>query len=227
MESSFNIFDIVFFSLVGLFSLIGLLRGFVRETFSIVNWIIAGLVAVYTRPILSALILKKVKIEIVADTISNSIAFTTTLIVVSLLTANLSKLTSEKVPVYINNPVGLLFGFLKAYLIMAVVVVTMFSIFEVDEYGNNEEDLPAIVKNAKTYPFVKFGANLARPSTDKFFKEEIPTKDDMINRLLENEAVQKKGVELGINIIKKKLEDKGYTDDQINKMDMLIDVVAD
>ncbi|MFC1659201.1 CvpA family protein [Pseudomonadota bacterium] len=227
MEQSFNIFDIIFLSLIGVFSLIGLLRGFVKETFSIINLILAALITVYTRPMITALLIEKVKIPIIADTISSAVVFTTTIVVISLITSNLSKAISELVPGYVNNPIGLLFGFLKAYLIMAIVVVTMFSVYEVDEWGNGEEKLPSIVLDARTYNFVKYGANLIRPLMDKTLERKMLEQEDAIGDILEDETIQEKGEEVGKKVIRKKLEDKGYTDDQIDKMELLIDVVTD
>lgn len=244
MEQSLNMFDLIFIGLVGILALIGLTRGIIREAFSIINISLSAAIAVMARPLISGILIDKVKLQVVADVISNSIVFTISLVLISLACSGMIKTLSSKVPLYINQPFGFVLGFLKGYLIMSVVVITMFSIYEIPA-GGSDGVLPPFIINAKTYNFVKKGADFIRPLADKLFENSLKSTDPLKN-LIKREAIKKdsepeksndatKGTnnrfdrEYQINDGGEQIElkDIGYDRKQIRKMNGLIEIFTD
>jgi membrane protein required for colicin V production len=221
-----TLFDFIIFGILGFFALIGLMRGFVKEIFSIANWIIASIITIYLRPIITGLILTKINIPIVADLISNSFLFTTALILVSIITSNISKGISGIFPTPINVFFGLIFGFFKGYLISALIFSIIISI-----YGENKEK-PLWFEESKLYQPLSIGSNFVEPFTNSLFgnlpkkseEENLDETDSEINSLMDKiDSVKEKVVSDDVD----EDSNNGYKEDQIKKMDRLIDTISD
>jgi uncharacterized membrane protein required for colicin V production len=247
MEQSLNMFDLVFVGLVGILAFIGLTRGVIREAFSIINICLAAAITVLMRPIISGMLIEKVKLQVVADIISNSIVFTISLVTISLICSGMLKTLSDKLPIYINQPFGFILGFFKGYLIMSAVIITMFSIYEVPSSEQGTAMLPTFITNAKTYNIVKKGADFISPIADKLFENSITSTDsfkDIIQKDSSKESDKKtsepsKTENKAINfnnrfdreyqqsLEQQKLDNFGYPKKQIRKKNGLVEIFAD
>jgi uncharacterized membrane protein required for colicin V production len=248
MEQSLNMFDLVFIGLVGILAFIGLTRGAIRETFSIINICLSAAITVLMRPLVSSILIEKIKLQVIADIISNSIIFTISLVVISLICSGTLKTLSDKIPIYINQPFGFILGFLKGYLIMSVVIITMFSIYEVPINGSAENVLPDFITHAKTYNIVKKGANFIKPISDKLFENSLKSTDSLKNLINRDGSLEESNQETSkpnksedeaININNRfdreyqqtaeqqKIDDFGYPKKQIRKKNGLVEIFAD
>jgi len=179
----------------------------------------------------------KINIPIIADLISNSFLFTTTLIFISIITSNIAKVIGNKFPSSINVSFGLIFGTLKGYMLSALA----FSII-MNVYGSSKNE-PEWFSSSKSYQPLLIGSDIIKPFTDSLFgslsekksdddkkpKNEInnfikkleKTKDNLkyLERATEDAAIEEQ--------IEEVIEDEGYKKDQIKKMDRLINSITD
>lgn len=134
---SFDAFVIFLFSFC---AIIGLIRGFIRELFSLFNWILAFYLLNILKPVCAGYFLKLIKIPFLADIILNLLLFTTCLIIVSVLSNYLANIIKKIVPYSLDIMLGVLFGFIKAYIILFLTISTIRIV-----YNNND---PEILENS-------------------------------------------------------------------------------
>jgi len=223
-----TIFDLTILGIIGFTTLIGLLRGFVKETFSIINLVLASIVAIYGEPLLSPIILKKINIPIVAELISNTFLFTTALIIISIAVSNIVKNLNKKIPKSINIPLGLFLGFIKGYLISVLIFVTVFTAFGGKDIDEDEEIGPEWFYSSRSYRPISLGIYIVEPLTDSMFKKLGSTTIPNLNQKnlpnnLKEEDIQKILDTLDKSTIE---EDKGYNKNQTKKINQLMETIA-
>jgi membrane protein required for colicin V production len=250
----FTSFDYSILGIIAFFALIGLIRGFIREVFSIMNWVVAAIVTVYLRPILSNLILIKINIPIIADLISNLFLFTATFIFMSIITSNIAKGIADKFTAFVDVPFGLVFGAIKGYILSALIFSIILNI-----YGNKENE-PDWFAESKIYQPLSIGAEIVKPFTDSLFgslserdqeKEQEDEEFDKKTKPAEKSIKQRGKVSRYVERIykskktknesEKRVEpsrytdlpsqnldkDNGYKREQIKKMNRLINTISD
>jgi len=219
-----TLFDFIIFGIITFFALIGLMRGLVKEIFSIANWVIASVVTIYLRPVISNLILMKINIPIVADLISNSFLFTTTLIFISIITSNIARNIKNIFPISINVFFGFIFGTVKGYILSALIFAIILNI-----YGDKTTQ-PDWFTMSKSYEPLSIGADVMKPFTDSLFgslseeKSKKPAK-----KTDEPEEIEDNDSDYPTQPSKKNssTEETGYKKEQIKKMDRLIETISD
>lgn len=221
-------FDFGVLGLTFFFILLGLLRGFVREVFSIINWIAASIATIYLRPVISGMILEKINIPIVADLISNSFLFTTTLIIVSIITSNIARIFRNSVPGPVNVTLGAGFGMVKGYLLSALIFATVFNIYGGSDLS--ERVGPEWLQSSQTYRPLSLGAHVIKPLTDALFgsfsenRTGTEDKGKILDLIEKKDEVETKSNSSEGTTLKEKI---GYPKDQIKKMDRLLNTISD
>jgi len=115
--------DLVILGIIGLSALISLIRGFVKESISLVTWIVAGIIALrYFSPMGDLL-----EPFIVAPTIRNvagfAILFVSTLVVGAIVNFIMSQLVSKTGLSGTDKALGVVFGAARGVLIVTMVVL--------------------------------------------------------------------------------------------------------
>ncbi len=119
----FNVLDLVIIIIIIASSLMGLLRGFVKEALSVGAWIISTWVAVGFGDELSATVSGYVDSQILVLVISYGGLFFGTLIfssIINFLIANVVKMTGFT---FTDRMMGVLFGFLRGVLFIAIIAL--------------------------------------------------------------------------------------------------------
>jgi membrane protein required for colicin V production len=117
LESGLDTFLIFFLLLI---SLIGLIRGFLKELVSIINWFGAVYFTSLFKPIFIKLFLQNFKFPFLVDIIANSVLFVVFVLIMSALNKIIIEKIREYIPLSINSGLGFLFGFFKGILIISL-----------------------------------------------------------------------------------------------------------
>ena len=120
--SNFDIFILFLFLFC---AIIGLLRGFIKETFSILNWILSFYFLSLFKPIIKTHFSKLIKIPFLSDVIINTLSFIIILIVLSILSKYISNLIKKIMPCSLDITLGFVFGLVKAYIILFLITSTI------------------------------------------------------------------------------------------------------
>lgn len=118
-------FDI-FILLLFLFCIItGLMRGFIRELFSLLNWVLSFYFLTLVKPFFIGYFAELIKIPFLSDIILNISIFVIILIVLSIISKYIAELLKKIMPYNLDMTLGFLFGVIKAYVILILVTSTI------------------------------------------------------------------------------------------------------
>jgi len=208
-------FDFIILGIMGFFIIIGLMRGFIRELFSVINWFASGILAVLLRPYVNGYISQKVSNSIISNLLSSATIFILLIILFSILITYIVRAIDKKFPKSIDITLGLAFGFLKGFLISSIVFISILNVFgDTDDLSTKSG--PKWLQNSQTYRPLSFGAYLITPFTDSIMGKiknkyllEDNDKNDLKNSSKDNSKNSK------------------TTDDKTNSLESLIDKTID
>lgn len=243
MDTTFNIFDLIFFGSVFIFTIIAFFRGFVKEVASLIIWIISATVTYFLSPFLVQFLLSYYKNETVLYFASRLFIFIVVFLTLSLSFSESINNLKEKVPTLFDKSFGALFGVVKTILIFAIFysvlynasgLVMMRENFDVKK--GNKVKMPSWIENAKCGNVLKLSSAVVDPLVKKFvdavaarvYKSELvpqipqnTTEDSAADQgslddvLKQNDVVESKDSK----------ESGGYNKRDIEKMNHLIDII--
>lgn len=115
-------FDIIIAVIIMLLSLFGLIRGFLRELSSIINWFGSFYLASVFKPMIRPIFEDKIQIPFLLDIIANAVLFVLLIIVISIITNYLSIILRKLIPISLNGTLGFLFGLTKGVLLSLLII---------------------------------------------------------------------------------------------------------
>jgi membrane protein required for colicin V production len=237
MSTTINLLDLIFISFAVIFVALAFFRGFVKEIFSLFNWIIALIVSYFFSPYIADILSSYSKNRIAIDVASHFVIFLITFIATIFSTSEACKIIQKKFPKYIDRSLGVLFGLVKTMLIFGFIYSLANNGYSLLVGKNSEkqelanENLPSWLKDAKCYNLLRVSGDIIDPivkgflsSINKSFDNTIPKEsknlDEKINQLIDDEKTNfqpnnEKEVESGI----------GYNKKDIEKMNRLIEII--
>lgn len=255
MSTSFNVLDLIFFVFTLIFVLTAFFRGFVKEIFSLLNWIVALTLSYLITPFATDFLAKQFEFTnlVLVDGITRSVIFVTTFIITALSTKNLRDSLEEKIPNVFNRSLGVLFGFIKTLLIFGFIYSLYFHLYAMLAGNKLKETIkePAWMKEAKCHSLLKFSGDTLDPIVKKFFesisrdleevmpKEQEQNLDEKIDEIVKEKALDSE-TKQAQEIVKETTKDKktdskveskkidkdtGYNKKDIEKMNHLIDII--
>lgn len=234
MISGFYILDVVFIAFTIIFVLTAFFRGFVKEIFSLFNWIIALTLSFFLAPLFSDLVGKHYDNKVAIDVGARSVIFILAFILTAMSTSGLRDSMEDKIPKSFNRSLGLLFGFLKTLIIFGFVYslyLNLYGFLLGKQAAPETMQDPAWIKNAECYSLVKFSGETLDPAVRKFFEEATKNMDKVVPKKLLDEKIdevidQKDEALEGLpSQIEKNIPDAGYNKKDIEKMNRLIEIV--
>jgi membrane protein required for colicin V production len=146
-------FDIAALAVIALSVLVAFLRGFLRETLTIVTWVGAGVAAYFAFPYARELARKTIETEWLADAAALCVVFVVPLIGLKVA----ASLVADHIPGgtlgTIDRLVGLAFGAARGAVVVCAAYLGLVVLIA-------PEDQPEWVRNALILPYVKDGAAL-------------------------------------------------------------------
>ncbi len=246
MDTTLNLFDLIF--IIGLVSFVVLafFRGFVREVFSLLNWAISIFATIFLSDLLAILLKSFLQDPFVINIVSLIASFIVVFIVSTILTRRLASIVKEKIPYSTDQFLGLAYGFLKAFLVFGLVYA-----FIINTHGiifksamskaKYKDSMPSWLYNSKFRsvispfgntldPVVKMIIGKASPRFE-FKKKESSLLDlpalpgkiiDKINSKNVNKLEPYGIYNKNKKIVDEKIEKQGYNKRELKKMDNLI-----
>ncbi len=248
MSTTFNMFDIIFFVLSFIFILVAFFRGFVKEIFALLNWLITVALAYLLTPYAAKFIEHYSSNKLVVNVASSAIVFILIFIAIFFATRNLAHDWKEKMPENLDRFLGLLFGVVKSLLIFGLfyaVTANFYSLLNGKEEKTKKEkteQLPEWLTQARCYHVVRASGKFMQPviskaldnMTDKLLDaDDLPKKklDDKIDEIIDEKDDKKGADEAGAlsdkaeQKVDEKYNDTGYSKKEIEKMNRLIEIV--
>ena len=143
-----NLFDA---GVVGILLISGLLayaRGFVREVLSIAGWIGAIFATIYGINYVQPYAAQYIDNKLIANLSAGAFIFITTLVVLSMLTAGISKKVQDSALNALDRALGFLFGALRGGLIVVVIYMGIMQVFK-------SGDRPEWINNARSVELIE------------------------------------------------------------------------
>lgn len=146
-----NIVDIIILGVIVISGILATMRGFVHEVLSIGAWVGATLVAIYgfipARPYVAQL----TDIALLVDAVTAAGLFLVSLVVLSLISARLSKGVKDSAVGSLDRALGFLFGVARGALLICLVYIGASFIWTNDQ-------LPDVAREARSFPYVKMAS---------------------------------------------------------------------
>jgi membrane protein required for colicin V production len=158
-----NALDIIIFISIIISIIIGYSRGLIRESFSIFNWLFASWLSFKYYSNLKIILKDLISPEIIVDALSFGLIFLAVIISLSMISNYISKNIKNSLLRPIDNILGMIFGFLRAFILVLVLVIA----------GNQtiwkNDTIPSLLSKAYSYPIIVLGIAYL----EKFFPNEI------------------------------------------------------
>ena len=117
--------DMAIFALIALSGIISVVRGFIKETMSIVIWLSAFFIAVSFKSVISDYLINVITLPSIRQMTAWGILFVSTLLIGSLLSFVLGKLVSSTGLSGTDKTLGLVFGVFRGFLIVLAIVIIL------------------------------------------------------------------------------------------------------
>jgi len=170
MDSSvFNEYDVMVVLIILTSSILSLIRGFIREIFSLFAWIGAGIVTFLYFSKVASWLTPYFSNRMVVSAAAILSIYLVTLITISIVNALILDFSKEVRLGAIDRTLGLAFGFARGLIIASIL---HFAIILVQ--GDNE---PKWLTEAKTYNLTGFGAGLLKDLTHDYINDIHPADD--------------------------------------------------
>ncbi len=249
-----NSTDIIVFCIIFIFAFLAFLKGFVKDFFSTLNLIIATIISYTLSPFISQFI-KITAPRIIIDLTVQFAVFVLALIICSILSSRFFCPLSKKIPNSLNQSLGFGFGFLKGFLILSFSFAILMFFYpnqssqdpelKIADSKKIEKFGPEWLKNSKSYNILEYGATLLDPLVNNILLQindnadiggQLGTKATKTKKV--NDQLLKKDdnstsknsereVEPTIEDSNQEKDESGYTDQEIKKMDRLIEIMSD
>jgi len=140
-----TLLDIIVLSVMLISGLLAMVRGFLREIFSIMSWIIAAGVTVYFHKQALPYVKQYIQQDTAALATTVALLFLGTLLITSIITARVSDVVLDSRIGALDRTMGFLFGIARGLLLMVIALLFF-------NWLVPPEKLPPWVANAKTLP---------------------------------------------------------------------------
>ncbi len=152
-EMSLTVFDMAVLFVVGVSALLALLRGLVRESLSVVVWILSALIAYVAFPELRQFVGTYVPNVWIADAITLIVVFLAPLICLKIVAMVIADSVPSGLFGSFDRVLGAGYGFARGALIVSLVYLGLSLV-------NEPENHPTWIKEAQFLPYVHDGAEL-------------------------------------------------------------------
>ncbi|MFG1348276.1 CvpA family protein [Xanthobacter autotrophicus] len=162
-----TLLDIIVLTVMLISGLLAMVRGFLREVFSILSWVVAAGVTLYFHKQLLPIVKQYIAQDTAALAVTVAVLFLGTLLLATIITARISDLVLDSRIGALDRTLGFMFGLARGLLLMVIAMLFF-------NWLVPPEKLPPWVANAKSLPAIK--------SAGEWLKAQLP--DDPENTIL-------------------------------------------
>lgn len=138
-------------------------RGFVHEVLSIAGWIGAAFATIYGTPVLKHFTRQLIDTPFIADLITGILIFIGVLVILSIITKQISRGVKESALGALDRALGFLFGLLRGAVVVSLVWIGY-------EWTTPPKEQPEWLFDARTMPTIIRGASMLKalvPASDE------------------------------------------------------------
>ena len=150
----FNIIDILVISIILISCVVATFRGFVKEIFSIISWLIALIVAFQLYETFKLELVQYISQKVIVDIVAFGFPFLATLFISNLISSWLSPKFSVPGLLIFDKLFGLVFGITRGILFVLLLYLGVTYLL------GKEKSLPPIILEAYTFNYIKKTANV-------------------------------------------------------------------
>ena len=150
----FNIIDILVFAVIITSCIVATFRGFVKELFSIISWIISLIVTFNLYEKFKVKLLDHFSQEIIVDVLAFGFPFITTLIVTNIISSWLSPKFDMSEVLIFDKICGFVFGAFRGFLLILLFYLGFLYLI------GKEKKLPDTLLEAYSFKYINFSAEL-------------------------------------------------------------------
>ena len=202
--------DIAIGIILIVFSTCGLIRGFLKEISSVVNWFGSFYLTSVIKPFVRPFFEDKIQIPFLLDTVMNVVVFVVLIIVISVITNYISITLKKIIPAGINGSIGMLCGFLRGFLVSAIIIAFVKIVYD---KTNNK---PEWIENSHIYNSISYDGNIFVNMLNNIFgdykkeekKEDGKDKEYLNNRFRQSNEKKKREFDRVFDIINENYEDE-------------------
>ncbi len=121
MDTTFGLFDLAFIFGLVIFIALAFFRGFVREFFSLINWIVSIFATIFLSDYVAMGLKTFISSHFVVNLSSFVLAFLVAFIISTIVTRKFGTVIREKVPFTTDQVLGVAYGFLKTFLVFGLI----------------------------------------------------------------------------------------------------------
>ena len=170
----FNIIDIIVFGVILTSCIVATLRGFVKELFSIISWILSLIVAFHFFEKFKLKLLDHISQEIIVDFLAFGFPFLGTLILSSIISSWLSPKFDVNGVLIFDKICGFVFGALRGFLLILLLYLGFLYLI------GKEKKLPDTLLEAYSFRYIDFSASLL---VNFFNNKELKFDNEKIKKL--------------------------------------------
>lgn len=152
-EMSLTVFDMAVLFVLGVSGLLALLRGLVRESLSVVVWILSGLIAYVAFPELRQFVGNYIPNVWIADAVTLIVVFIAPLVCLKIVAMVIGDCVPSGVLGSFDRILGAGYGFARGALIISLAYLGL-------NLVNEPENHPNWIQEAQFLPYVRDGAEL-------------------------------------------------------------------
>ena len=150
----FNIIDIIFFGVILTSCIVATLRGFVKELFSIISWILSLIIAFNFFEKFKLKLLDYISQELIVDFLAFGFPFLGTLILSSIISSWLSPKFDVNGVLVFDKICGFVFGALRGFLLIILFYLGFLYLI------GKDRKLPDTLLEAYSFKHIDFSAEL-------------------------------------------------------------------
>jgi len=165
----FNIIDIIVFSVILTSCIVATLRGFVKELFSIITWILSLIAAFNFFEKFKIKLLDYISQEIIVDFLAFGFPFLVTLILSSIISSWLAPKFNVDGVLIFDKICGFIFGAFRGFLLIILFYLGFLYLI------GKDKKLPDTLLEAYSFRHINFSAELL---INFFNNEELKTDDE-------------------------------------------------
>jgi len=231
MATTFNTLDLIFFAFTAIFVITATFRGFVKEVFSLLNWLFSLVVSYLLTPYVTEFLSKHFDNKMAIDLFTRSALFAIIFITVAMSTSNFRDSIRDKLPPIFDRSLGLLFGFVKTLLIFGAIYSIYLHAYSLVMKKKNTKD-PEWFTQAKCRSLIKVSADIVDPAVKKLFEaigqnfeQVLPKSEELLKDKINEIMKEKTGQEVAPEADSDANLDSGYSKKNIEKLNQLVDVI--
>ena len=169
----FNIIDILVFAVVLTSCIVATQRGFVKELFSIISWILSLIVAFNLFEKFNTKLSEHISQEIIVDILAFGFPFFATLIISSIISSWLSPKFDVNGMLIFDKICGFVFGALRGFLLIILFYLGFLYLI------GKEKKMPDTLLEAYTYKYINYSSELL---IKIFIKKELLFDNDELKQ---------------------------------------------